>query len=125
MRSRPERQHASLESEIAGGRDKPVTTADEVSDVLRLVDDPELGMNIVDLGLVYGVEVADGGEVSVTMTMTTPACPLGDYLKRAIEAAVRQRFPEVRAVAVDIVWEPRWEPAMMSDLAKVSLGWLA
>jgi metal-sulfur cluster biosynthetic enzyme len=91
-------------------------TLEQVREALCLVDDPELGVNVVDLGLVYGLEVRDDA-VRVAITMTTPACPLHAYLADAIETVVRARLPEVHAVRVEIVWDPPWEPAMMSDRA--------
>lgn len=93
-----------------------------VWDALKEVIDPELGVNIVDLGLVYDVKV-DQGHVDVVMTLTTPACPLGSYFERVIPAAVSGRVKEVGSVSVRIVWEPRWTPQMMSDEAKTSFGW--
>ena len=75
------------------------------------VMDPELGLSIVKLGLVYDLEIA-GGDVVVTVTMTTPACPLGDLITREIEERVGA-LRWVTSVAVRIVWEPRWTPAMI------------
>ncbi len=97
-------------------------TAGTVREALRCVIDPELGLNVVDLGLVYDVTVEDGN-VRVAMTMTTPACPLGETLTEQAEAAIRQTVLGVRSVTVDLVWEPPWRPAMMSDAAKAQLGW--
>ncbi len=97
-------------------------TAEQVRGALRRVIDPELGINVVDLGLVYGVRAEDG-DVGVVMTMTTPACPLGETLTEQAEAAIRQTVLGVRSVTVDLVWEPPWRPAMMSDAAKAQLGW--
>lgn len=94
----------------------------QVWDALRTVIDPEIGINVVDLGLVYSVEVS-GDQVRVAMTMTTQACPLHAYLTEAAEAAIRQVAPDVAAVQVDMVWDPPWSPAMMSDEAKQKLGW--
>ncbi len=90
--------------------------------VLRTVVDPELGMNIVDLGLVYGIAVDPDGAVVVEMTLTTPGCPLGGFLEDRIRAALTT-LPQVRGVTVDLVWEPPWEPAVMSEAAKEQLGW--
>lgn len=92
-------------------------TETEIRDALRGVIDPELGVNIVDLGLVYGVEI-DGGRVRVAMTMTTPACPLGDYLRDLVESGIQQRVAGVERVDVDLVWDPPWNPDMMSDAAR-------
>ncbi len=94
----------------------------QVLEALREVIDPELGINIVDLGLIYSVEVQDG-DVRVKMTMTTPACPLGTYLVDMAEAAIWRNIPEVQSVQIDLVWDPPWQPAMMSQTAKEQLGW--
>lgn len=90
--------------------------------VMHSVIDPELGVNVVDLGLVYSAE-ASGGDVRIVMTMTTPACPLHSYIKEAGERTIREHFPAVRSVAVEIVWEPKWSPMMMSEEARKQLGW--
>lgn len=97
-------------------------TADEVREALRHVVDPEVGINVVDLGLVYEVR-AEGDRVSVAMTMTTPACPLGETLTAQAEAIIRQRLPGVASVTVVLVWDPPWRPSMMSGAAKEQLGW--
>jgi metal-sulfur cluster biosynthetic enzyme len=91
-----------------------------IREALRLVIDPELGINIVDLGLVYAIEI-DGARVRVVMTMTTPACPLSDYVKDLIDSALRQSVPEVEDVEIDLVWEPPWDADMMSDEARQQL----
>jgi metal-sulfur cluster biosynthetic enzyme len=95
-----------------------------IREALRLVIDPEVGINIVDLGLVYGVVVRDGA-VRVTMTMTTPACPLGEHLTREVEARVRAEYPGFDQVEVEIVWDPPWNPHCMSLEARQQLGWPA
>jgi metal-sulfur cluster biosynthetic enzyme len=89
-------------------------TETDVREALRTVIDPELGINIVDLGLVYGIAI-DGGQVRVSMTMTSPACPLGSYLKDLVESTVSWRVPGVTSVDIDLVWTPPWDPALMSD----------
>ena len=91
-------------------------------DALRTVVDPEVGENIVDLGLVYRVETRPGA-VAVEMTMTTPACPLHDYLTEQVEQAIRGDMPDVRTVAVHLVWDPPWGPERMSRVARQELGW--
>ena len=93
-----------------------------VRDALREVIDPELGINVVDLGLVYRIE-AEPDRLSVAMTMTTPACPLGEHLAAQAEAAVRRAAPQVAEVQVRLVWEPPWSPDLMSPDAKRRLGW--
>lgn len=92
-----------------------------VRDALREVIDPELGLNVVDLGLVYGV-VVSGGEVDVALTMTTPACPLGEQIARDAETRVRALGGITRAT-VTLVWDPPWGPERMTDEAKSVLGW--
>jgi metal-sulfur cluster biosynthetic enzyme len=91
----------------------------EIRSALRGVIDPELGVNIVDLGLVYGIEV-DGNDIAVEMTMTTPSCPLGEYLTDSVERALSLSFPHTR-VGVGIVWEPAWSPEMISEQGRKEL----
>ena len=95
-------------------------TDTDVRGALRDVVDPELGINIVDLGLVYGIDVA-GGSVRITMTMTTPACPLRDYIQDLVESTVMSRFADVGKVTVDIVSDPPWTEDLMSDAARQQL----
>jgi len=92
--------------------------------VLREVVDPELGINIVDLGLVYDVAI-ENGTARVAVTMTTPACPLHAYVLEAIESVLRRKVPQIHEVDVRLVWEPPWHPDMMSPEAKRQLGWEA
>ena len=99
-----------------------MATDEDVREALREVIDPELGVNIVDLGLVYGIDVADAGSVRITMTMTSPACPMRDYLQDLVESSVVGRVPGVGAVTVDVVDEPPWSPDLMSDEARRLLG---
>ncbi len=96
-------------------------SASDVREALRHVTDPELGVNIVDLGLVYGIGVS-GGHVRVTMTMTTPACPLRDYIQSLVEDALFARLPEIEELVVDIVSEPPWSEEMMSEAARRQLA---
>lgn len=102
---------------------------DALLDALRSVEDPEAGMNIVELGLVYGVEAtADGNAparwtAKVRMTMTSPTCPLGDYLTDAVRDALRARFPELEQVDVELGWDPPWTPERMSEGARSFFGW--
>jgi len=97
-------------------------TDEQVFGALREVVDPEIGANIVDLGLVYNVDIR-GNDVRIAMTMTTRACPLHEYISETARAAVRRCLPEAERVDVEIVWEPPWSPAMMSAEAKRQLGW--
>lgn len=93
----------------------------DVRAVLREVTDPELGINIVDLGLVYSIDI-DGANVRVTMTMTSPACPLRDYIHSLVESAIRDGVPGVGAITVDIVDEPPWSEDLMTDEARRQLS---
>lgn len=96
----------------------------QVWDALRQVMDPELGIDIVNLGLVYDVVVEDG-TARIAVTMTTPACPLHSYVLEAIESVLRRELPQLRAVEVRLVWDPPWHPRMMSSEARRQLGWEA
>ncbi len=93
-----------------------------VFDALRNVMDPEAGMNIVDLGLVYAVEVV-GGRVRVEVTMTSAACPMADMIVDDIYAAVQPLARDIEAIDVQVVWDPPWTPDRMSDLAREQFGW--
>lgn len=95
--------------------------AEDVRRVLSNVIDPELGLDIVSLGLVYRIECKDEA-VEVDLTMTTPSCPLGEHIREEAERVVSEAAPG-KSVSVELVWSPPWEPARMSDEAKASLGW--
>lgn len=91
-----------------------------VLDALHEVIDPELGYNIVDLGLIYSLEVEDG-KVEITMTMTTPGCPAQDYILSGVYDRSRS-LPGVKDVNIEVVWDPRWSPKRMSPAAKSHFG---
>ncbi|MCC6196315.1 MAG: metal-sulfur cluster assembly factor [Burkholderiales bacterium] len=93
-----------------------------VLEALRQVDDPEAGMNIVDLGLVYVVDVQDGA-VNVDLTMTTAACPMADMIIEQARDAIVGAAPPGTAVDVRLVWDPPWTPDRMSGIAKEHFGW--
>ncbi|WP_031407350.1 metal-sulfur cluster assembly factor [Thiomonas sp. FB-Cd] len=95
-------------------------SSEEIREALKDVFDPELGYNIVDLGMVYAIKI-DEGVVKVTMTLTTPGCPASDM----IEGGVTQRLAAIEgvtAVDIDLVWDPRWSPQSMSPAAKEHFG---
>lgn len=94
----------------------------QVLDALRRVADPEVGLDIVEMGLIYGVDIGAGG-IRVRMTLTSPACPTGTLMMEEAEAAVARIAPAGMPVAVECVWEPPWEPERMSAAAKKKLGW--
>ena len=90
-------------------------------DALAAIPDPEFGINLVDLGLIYSVECT-GTEVAIVMTLTTPTCPSGSWMYEGVKAAVAQ-VPDVSSVKVDLVFDPAWSPEMLSESARVQLGW--
>jgi metal-sulfur cluster biosynthetic enzyme len=94
---------------------------ERIKDALRLVIDPELGYNIVDLGLIYRVAVEDGGVARITMTTTTRGCPATGYLKDGAREAT-WAVPSVEFVDVELTYEPPWTPEMMSTEAREHLG---
>ena len=94
----------------------PVPSQDAVRAALREVIDPELGFNIVDLGLVYDIAI-DDGIVDVRLTMTTPGCPAQDYIVNGVERCLAQHG-DITGIFVDVVWDPPWSPDLMSDVAK-------
>lgn len=93
-----------------------------VRDALLRVIDPEIGENIVDLGLVYGIKV-EGNIAKVDLTMTTPACPMGEMLLDDIHATLTRMLPNDVEFDIHLVWEPPWSPSMISAEAKQRLGW--
>jgi metal-sulfur cluster biosynthetic enzyme len=95
-------------------------TENEVLEALREVEDPELGMDIVELGLLYGVEI-DGSKVKVTHSLTSMGCPAGPMIQDGIHEAASS-VPGVEEVDVELTWEPPWTPDLMSDDAKFILG---
>ena len=95
---------------------------DAVREALRQVDDPEAGMNIVDLGLVYVIEVTPG-QVRIEMTMTTAACPMTEMIVEQVRDAVTSIVPSDTSIDVELVWDPPWTPDKMSGIAKEHFGW--
>lgn len=97
-------------------------TSEQVYDTLKNVYDPELGINIVDLGLVYDVEVTDGGDVHIEYTLTTMGCPIGPLIEQQMQALLAN-VPGVTSVQAEMVLRPAWSPEMMSEEAKAALGY--
>ena len=95
-------------------------TQEEVVEALRQVEDPELGMDIVELGLLYDVEV-EGPKVKVIHTLTSMGCPVGPMIQENIDQIARA-IPDVEDVEVELTWDPPWSPEKMSDDAKFILG---
>ena len=95
--------------------------ADQIKKALRGVKDPELNLNIVDLGLVYGVDVAESGDVHVRMTLTSPGCPAGPEITQDVKETVAN-LDGVNSVDVEIVWEPYWTPEKIDPRVRSFLG---
>jgi metal-sulfur cluster biosynthetic enzyme len=93
-----------------------------IRDALRKVVDPEVGANIVDLGLVYRIEL-NGRRLLIEMTMTSPACPMGDLIVDDAHAELDRVLPADVSVNLQVVWEPPWNPSMMSEQCRLRLGW--
>lgn len=109
--------------------EQPVQTPDRsdctpltVSQTLKSIIDPEAGVNIVDLGLIYNIRI-EPNQVYVEMTMTSPACPVGDVLLDDVTACLRKHFDSPIEIEVDLTFNPPWSPDMMSESAKNELGW--
>ncbi len=94
---------------------------EDILTALKAVIDPELGINIVDLGLVYHATRNATG-IDIELTMTTPACPLGEMMTEEIKLVLRAGFPDLPDVRVNIVWDPPWTPEMMSEESRRHLG---
>jgi metal-sulfur cluster biosynthetic enzyme len=95
---------------------------DDVRDALSRVVDPEAGVNIVDLGLVYGLELSPAG-VHVQLTMTSAACPMAEMIVDNVHAELAAVLPEGMSVDVELVWDPPWTPDRMSEVARTLFGW--
>ena len=93
---------------------------DGVREKLKEVYDPEIGINVVDLGLIYNLEEIEEGSLRIEMTMTTPGCPAHDNISQAVEWTAALA-PGVGMVRVDVVWDPPWSPEMMSEAARSQL----
>ena len=108
-------------ADAVGGAGSDLQAA--VIDALREIYDPEIPVNIYDLGLIYGVEVDDNADATVTMTLTTPHCPVAETMPGEVEMRVTS-VPGIRDAEVVLVWEPAWGPHKMSDEARLELGML-
>ena len=102
--------------------DGPPEWLGPIADALREVVDPEIGLSIVDIGLVYAVEFAPA-HCRVQMTMTSAACPLGDLIVADVESALGAVLPADTAIDIALDWEPPWTPDRMSDGARHRMGW--
>ena len=96
---------------------------DAIVDALRTVFDPEIPVNIYELGLVYNIACGEAGHVDVTMTLTSPACPVAGTLPGEVQAKV-ETVDGVESAEVEVVWDPVWNPSMMTEAARLELGML-
>ena len=94
----------------------------EVIDTLKTIYDPEIPVNIYDLGLIYNIDISEDNDIQVNMTLTSPACPVAETLPPMIEQAIKLQIPETKMSVVPVVWEPPWEQSKMSESAKLELG---
>jgi len=93
----------------------------KINELLKAVIDPELNLNIVDLGLVYNIEYAENKTVKIEMTLSTPACPLGDVIMSNVQQTIQRSYTNY-SVEVELVWEPAWSPEMVSPEGKNALN---
>ena len=96
---------------------------DQIVKMLKTVYDPEIPVNIYDLGLIYGVDVDDEKNVTITMTLTAPACPAADFIMEDVKMRL-ESIPNVNNVEIKLVFEPEWHKDLMSEEAKLELGFL-
>ncbi len=117
---------ASPASSEATAPSPPVGPTDEreraITENLKKIYDPEIPMNIVDLGLIYGFDWK-GDDVTLHMTLTAPGCPVAGILAEEVKAAI-EKVPNVHSATVDLVWEPPWTPDRMSEFAKRQFGYM-
>jgi FeS assembly SUF system protein len=99
----------------------PVVIEAEVIEALRNCFDPEIPVNIYELGLIYEVKVGESGAVAIRMTLTSPSCPAAQSLPGEVQARVKA-VPGVTDTSVDVVWDPPWDPSRMTEAAKLQLG---
>ena len=105
----------------AGGASGPEVIRDAIIDSLRSVFDPEIPVNVYELGLIYDVKVDDDGKACIRMTLTSPMCPVAELLPPEVEAKAHG-VPGVTSVELELVWDPPWSPDRMSEAARLDLG---
>ena len=121
--SEPDAPHVAPDVGVwtPSGETLPVPSEDAVIEAVASVYDPEIPVNIYELGLIYAIDIAETGQVKVEMTLTAPACPSAQELPEAVRQAVLA-LPGVTGVEVETVWDPPWDASRMSDEARLSLN---
>ena len=119
---------ASAEPEVspAGDSQETETAPDletRIVDAIKLVYDPEIPVNIYELGLIYGVDIGENNDVHIQMTLTAPGCPVAGEMPGWVVVAVESNVEEVGKVDVELVWDPPWNPELMSEAAQLELGY--
>jgi FeS assembly SUF system protein len=99
----------------------PAPLTERIVDLIKTCYDPEIPVNIYELGLIYNIDVSESGAVTIQMTLTSPACPAAGSLPPEVERKVRT-LPEVTDVKIQVVWDPPWTPDRMSEAARLQLG---
>ena len=123
-----ERKKDYLAGFLAGEKEEPAAGPGSdlqatVVDALKSIYDPEIPVDIYELGLIYDVDISEDGDAVVTMTLTTPHCPVAESLPNEVELRVLS-VPGIRDAVVNLVWDPPWDPSRMSDEARLELGML-
>lgn len=120
MKRQPDTPPADLEAKVAEAA-RIQDLQEKIVEALKSCYDPEIPVNIYEMGLIYGVDVKPAGEVAIRMTLTSPGCPAAVTLPNEVETKVRA-LPGVDKVKVEVVWEPIWTPERMSEAARLQLG---
>jgi FeS assembly SUF system protein len=115
-----EASSVTVDAPVLNGLER-IALQDKVIEALRTCYDPEIPVNIYELGLIYEVKVESSGEVNIRMTLTTPNCPAAASLPLEVEGKVKA-LPQVTGVKLEIVWEPPWDPSKMTEAARLQLG---
>lgn len=117
--------HDLVQSDVSGSTSSLELLEEEVIESLRKIFDPEIPVNIYELGLIYGIQINpvadDCFDVAVTMTLTTPGCPVAGSMPGMVERAVAE-VPKINKVTVDLVWDPPWDKSRMSEAAQLQLN---
>ena len=118
--------NADAPADAAGGGSEPAggtaVSEEQVVEIRKTIYDPEIPVNIYDMGLIYGIDIRDDGGVDIEMTLTSPACPVAGTLPPEVEVKIRDGIEGVTSAKVEIVWDPPWTPDKMSEAAKLQLG---